>query len=297
MRTRTFKDVLKAICAHRGHTLTDGYLESRPDLAQFVNDRLRHAWYFAFWRDLLVIEQRYYRPAYVAGTTYATGREVWALAGGIPTYFRSMANDNLGVTPGTDETKWKSVFDITETDVPGYEFEARLAIDPAAQDSDGGSEIGEKVMAICNVDPRKALGGVVKYGFLQDGSNVWPRGEALPLAPWMVFLPPCPVFTTEVWKGDPAAKDALTYAAKTGECYRSTEDENTETPGESTKWEKIEFPAVLFDFVTRTAYCDFVRADGINGQEAEAVRRKVDGVEGAAEDRLAEDALLHSEMM
>jgi hypothetical protein len=297
MRTRKFKDVLKAIVAHRGTALTNEYLDSRADLAQFINDRLRHAWYFAFWRDLLIYEKRTFRPKYVPETPYAEGREVWWLIDGVPTYFRSMAADNIGVTPGTDETKWKAVDDITEDDVPDYEFEARIALDPTAQDSDGGSAIGEKILAICNVDPRKALSGTVKYGFLMDGSNVWARGEALPLTPWMVFLPPCPVFTTEAWNQQSASKDDLVYSLDKGECYRSTADSNTDTPGEGSNWELIKFPAVLFDFVTRTAYCDFVRADGLTGNEAEAIRRKVNDVESSADDRMNEDAMLHAETM
>ncbi|MDD3276086.1 MAG: hypothetical protein PHP93_03435, partial [Kiritimatiellales bacterium] len=79
--------------------------------------------------------------------------------------------------------------------------------------------------------------------------------------------------------------------------YRSTTDSNTDTPGEGNNWELIKFPAVLFDFVTRTAYCDFVRADGLTGNEAEAIRRKVNDVESSADDRMNEDAMLHAETM
>jgi hypothetical protein len=295
MKTRLFKDVLKAICAHRGHVLTDDYLSSRPDLAQFVNDRLRHAWNFTWWRDLLAIERRYYRPAYAAGTAYPEGKEVWYSIDGVVTYFRSMAADNLGVTPGTDDTKWRDVSTITDTDVADYEFIPSIAGRPDAADFDGGSEIGEKVRAVTEDDPRRTNSDPQRIDFMLHAETIWITDSRIPAAPFVQFMPPVPIFTTDAWNGETAAKDDLTYSAERGQCYRSLEDDNTDTPGESAKWVKVEFPAVLFDFVARTAYCDFIRADGISGQDAEAQRRKVDGIEERAEERLWEDAVLHAE--
>lgn len=294
MKTRKFIDVLKAVCAHRDHAFSADYFASRPDAAQFVNDHLRTAWHFAWWRDLLVIEKRHYRPVYDATRTYTDGQEVWFSVAGVVTYFRSMVTDNLGVTPGTDETKWKAVEKITDSDLPNYEFETRIALNPASADADGGSAIGEKVWKVCADDPRKDPAGAVSVDFVQTGSDLWVRGS-VPAEPWVIYLPPCPVFSTGVWNSQPAAKDDLVYSADRGECYRSLEDSNSDTPGESLKWEKVLFPAVLFAYVTRKAYCDWYRAGQISGQDAESKRRAVNDVDAAADDRLGEDAAIHAE--
>jgi hypothetical protein len=297
MRTRTFQDVLKAVCAHRGHAFTTTYLESRPDLAQFVNDRLRHAWHFAWWRDLLVIEQRRYRPVYAAGTTYAAGREVYKLNADSETiYYRSMVGSNVGNDPETDDgTHWLPVADVTDDDVSGYVFAPFIATDPADEDSDGGAAIGEKVWSVCDANPRLPAGPGNVYDFVLGSDAVHVRGDGYPAAPWVAYLPPCPIFSTELWVAGAYAADAIVFYATTKECWRSTGAAEGDIPGTSAKWVKVEFPAVLFDFVTRAAYCDFVRADGMNGQEAEAVRRKVNDVEEGAEERLHEAAMLHAE--
>lgn len=297
MKTRTFQDVLKALCAHRGRAFSTEYAESRPDLAQFVNDRLRHAWHFAWWRDLLVYEQRRYRPAYNPETVYPKGREVYKLNdSGETVYYRSMVDDNTGNDPDTDDgMHWKTVDEITDDDVAGYVFEPRIATDPTAQDSDGGSAIGEKVWCVCDADPRLPAGSGNTHEFILTANNLHVRESAYPAAPWVVFLPPVPVFTTAAWEAPNSAGD-IVYFDESKECWLSLADENNDTPeAASANWRKIGFPAVLFDYVTRTACCDFIRADGISGQDAESKRRAVNDLEETAEERMAEDALLHAE--
>lgn len=298
MRTRTFQDVLKAVCAHRDKNFSADYFESRPDVAQFVNDHLREAWHFAWWKDLLKFEKRHYRAAYAAGTTYAAGSEVWKDdADGIPTYWYSITDDNLGNDPATDDgTNWKAVGEITEDDVSGYVFEPRITLDPDGGDADGGSFIGEKIWAVCSADPRTHNGQVVRYGFIQDDSHLWVRGDAIPAEPFVIYLPPVPVFTTEAWADGDYAAGSIVYHDTTRECWKAPSGAaDGDTPGAAGTWQKIEFPAVLFDYVTRKAYCDWFRSGQIAGQDAEAKRRAVNDLEERADGRLQDAALLHAE--
>jgi hypothetical protein len=296
MRTRTFQDVLKAVCAHRDKSFSTDYFDSRPDVAQFVNDHLRSAWHFAWWKDLLKFEKRHYRAAWAAETAYSIGSEVWKNnSDGNCTYWYSLTDANTGNDPATDDgTNWIAVEEIDDDTVADYIFEPRITLSPAEDDADGGSEIGEKVWAVCSADPRSAAGGVVKYGFVQDGSHLWVRGDRIPAEPFVVFLPPVPVFSTAKWTGGHSAGDRV-YFDETKECWLSLTDENNDTPGDTDNWQKVEFPAVLFEYVTRKAYCDWFRAGQVAGQDAEAKRRSVNDLEQRADERMEEAALLHAE--
>jgi hypothetical protein len=298
MRTRTFQDVLKAVCAHRDKSFSTDYFDSRPDVAQFVNDHLRSAWHFAWWKDLLKFEKRHYRAAWAADTEYSIGSEVWKNnSEGNCTYWYSLTDANTGNDPATDGgTNWIAVEEIDDDVVADYIFEPRITLDPDEDDADGGSEIGEKVWAVCSADPRRAADGVVKYGFIQDGSHLWVRGDRIPAEPFVVFLPPVPVFATEAWADGDYTPGSIIYHDSTKECWKAPAGAAAgDAPGTAATWEKVEFPAVLFDYVTRKAYCDWYRSGQIAGQDAESKRRSVNDLEQRADDRLEEAALLHAE--
>lgn len=48
-------------------------------LTEFINQRLKEAWEFDFWRELMRVELRQYRDTYASGTAYTAAAEVFFL--------------------------------------------------------------------------------------------------------------------------------------------------------------------------------------------------------------------------
>jgi hypothetical protein len=106
MRSAPYKQVLDRIASYLGEAdglSADDAVLIAPKLNLFV----RLAWEFYWWPDLMVIEQRTFRPSWSATTTYAAGTEVYNPADG--NYYQSLRAANLNNAPtlnGVENSAW-----------------------------------------------------------------------------------------------------------------------------------------------------------------------------------------------
>jgi hypothetical protein len=218
-------------------TITDA---QRNRVAGFINDRLKMAWEWAWWPELMMIEERAFRPAWRTVDTYAAGDEVY-YAG----LYYAAARANSGVTPGT------SVDDWTEVTLTNKYIELSRI---------GETEIGE-VELVTLRDPRVAKSpGAVTYSFGANGIQFLSGLAAQTV--WVRFRLRPPTFTGELWTAVAAAAGTynrdgyLVLLPDDGEVYKAI------TVTEIPYWLKQEMPYVLSGFVRRAALSDYQLLQG-----------------------------------
>lgn len=161
-RSVTFKSVVDDVFALAGVTRSTA-ADPTSLLAQVilaVNLRIREGVEYDFWPELCPVEQRYYRPAYAAGTTYTAADEVWFANDDedIQGYYSANSSPNTpsaGQSPETHPTKWTLL----------TSFRRYVALDQA-----GKTAIGE-VLALYTRDPglRPGPGGRVTFVMSAEG--------------------------------------------------------------------------------------------------------------------------------
>lgn len=208
-------------------------------------------------------------PATLNGTTYEVNADYWAECAGsysgsdwadatayaVGDFVRN-ADDGRFYACHTAHTSSGS-FDATKFGVL-TPFEPYVGLDQT-----GKTPIGEVLRITRNnpaVTPDKP--GVIAHTV--SASGIVPFDSAPPVAVWVNFRRRVPVFTNEVWSAVTAyAADQLVYVPATGECYKALQATTNNAPASSpTYWEKVDFPLVISDFVTRAAGSDVLRSDG-----------------------------------
>lgn len=251
MQTVTFKSVLHGLATSVGlDPLLNLLADQAAAFTVYINDRLKEAWESYDWPELTLIEERAYRDAYAAATTYAIGDEVYYATTG--KYYEAIA-----VTTGnlpTDATKWSEL----------TSFERYVAYQQT-----GKTKLGE-VFGVWTKDPRvNRAPGELGYDLNEKGVLV---DFDAPATVWVEFQLRPAEFTSVPWAAATAyVADNLVYLDSTGEVYRALQASTNQTPPNATYWAKVDFPYVLAPFVKAAGKADVLREEG---QEDAAIRQE-----------------------
>lgn len=261
MRATPFKQVLRD-CARSQQIDPDGSYFSGDymiELAEGIMSWLVPLYDREFWPFLMNVEQRQYRLTYAAGTTYAEGDEVYYS----DAYYRSMVDANTGTTPGTDETKWIEVTEITDDDVNGYVWDPYIAWAQPGETEipENGIEVDE-FMFYESPSANKWARPIREVR--EDSTGIHAVADRHPVRPWIRYRPAAPLFTGVAYDdtAEYAAGEAV-YDADTGECYKSLLDENAgNAVTNATYWEKQLFPTVFLQVVRLHARAERLHVRG-----------------------------------
>lgn len=242
MRTVTYKSIQDFVLAGAGvdpddSTLTD---VQRNLVAGFINERVRSAWEFAWWPELMVIEERAYRRTWRTTDTYAADDEVYHEE---VYYVAQRANSN--VEPGTSADDW------AEVSLENRYVELNRL---------GETAIGE-VKAVTIRNPRASVSpGKVKYALSQNGVQF--DTTAPDTTVWIEFRQQVSQYTGELWTAAKAAAGTynvdgyLVLLPDDGEVYKAI------LVSGNPYWLKVEFPFVLSGYVKRGALADYLMVMG-----------------------------------
>jgi hypothetical protein len=250
MRTTPYLDVLHGIAKAAGldPNTADLSPEQAASITEMVNVRLREAWEHAFWRELMTVEQRAYRDAYDAATTYEEGDEVWVEAD--DAYYTALGTVT-GEDPGTS-ANWEEAEELAR--YVAYEQTGKTAIDAVA--------------GVTRTDPRGSLNPKRVPWFLSE------RGIEVHVAPnqvWISFRTRAPVMASDIWSQEAsyAAGDRVIYER---EVWKALAANEAETPAEGATWTKVSFPYLLETVVKEAVRADLLREDG---QDSKAIAADV----------------------
>lgn len=99
MRAVAYSDVLQKAAEATGRIFADLTREESGLLKGFIGTRLRQMWEKWPWPDLVLVEERKFRPEWDAAVTYAAGTEVYYTPG--KKYWQSLRGTNLNHAPQT----------------------------------------------------------------------------------------------------------------------------------------------------------------------------------------------------
>ena len=239
-----------------------------------VNERVEQAWQEAWWPEVMLTEQRQYRPTYAAGTTYAADDEVFYEDGdGNEAYYISLQAANTGNTPDfDDDTAWWAKV--------GDDFLRTIDFEQSWESNE--IEGVDTQACLFDRDPRvypdtQPLPDVHLYS---DGTDsfVLVRTESAPLKPYLRFRPPAPEFSWTAWSDATAyAIDDLAYVETDGgltigKTYKALQAGTNKNPvTETAYWVAVDFPKFLLTYVKHAVKADLLEEDeGRYKQEAKA---------------------------
>jgi len=108
-RSSTYESVLRGI-ANKGGVLRGALLgEQSSMLFEFINDRLQLFWEEAFFKEWLVVEQRYYREGLWEAGTYSFGNIVFIFG---DAYYEMTTAGTTTETPSSTATDWTEISDF-----------------------------------------------------------------------------------------------------------------------------------------------------------------------------------------
>jgi hypothetical protein len=237
MRTVRFKTVLDAVSRMAGWgSVMEIDDVRRGKIVEYINVRLREAWEWDWWPELMKIELRAYRPSWDSEYPYMAGNEAYYPADG--TYYRCLVG-NIGEQPDISDTHWELV--SIEDKYIGYE-------------QPGETFIGH-VRHVYTRNPRRSqYPGILNFGLSENGVQLSPIA---PARVWVEFRIRCNRFCND--EHDPGALYELgdtIYDPTTGECYQALETEAGQY------WSKVDFPYIFKNFVVRAVCSDLLRDDG-----------------------------------
>jgi hypothetical protein len=245
MRTIRVKDVFDDVCRLRGWDPVTVSLGAgdRAALAGRVNERLRMGVEYAWWPELMWVEQRRYELDWAEGSTYGAGDVVWYEEA----YWESLVDANLGNTPAVGAF-WQSP--------PGASWVRVIKFRVSGQREIGDVDVGD---CLFREDPRVSL----KPG-LVDGVRLHYDGILAPAwapdEPWVKWRRPAPeVSWTEWGAGTAYSIGDLAYVTSTGMCYRANAATTGESPPDTPAvWAPVWVPAFLRRYVVHGAFADGV---------------------------------------
>lgn len=246
MRRVPFIDVLKAVARMDGVDPDSGNFspEYVAGLTEFLNQAVKDGWEWTWWPELMRAELRAYRATWRADGVYAEGAEVWHPA--THWYYEAQVA-NPTTEPGSAGGEW----------VPKI-LEKRYV----ALDQEGEREIGE-VEGIYARNPYHATHpGRLAHSIGPDG--IVPSHLAGPRV-WVHFRLRPNVWTVQEWDETQAyAKGAVRLRMDTGDCWRALKETTAGAEPEATpeEWERMEFPAILENYVKARMYAHVLREDG-----------------------------------
>jgi len=255
MRTVSLKSVLFKALTDLGQEPDAGAPSpvTVKKLVRQVNERLREAWEYAFWPELMLMEQRTFRDAWDVATIYGEGDEVYHEG----EYWECLADGTVAQEPDDDSDYWEHPA-ILERYV---EWE-----------QSGQTAIGTVKSVAARNRFRSEYPGYLTFFFDAQGVHV---GPLAPAEVWLEFRLRPAVFGGDEWKqANTYAAGDLVWVNAAGESYKSLQAGNTgNNPQTSaTWWEKVEFPAELAPFVQLAVYADGLKEDR-QGSKAAAEAR------------------------
>jgi hypothetical protein len=239
MRTVPFKSVLHGVASSLGLDPATNFTSAQAEgLTRYINKHLRRAWEIYPWPELSRTEQRFFRDAYSAATTYALGAEVYGNGG----YYQSLqeANTNHALT----ETAWWTPLTDLDRSVP--------------LEQAGKTVMGE-VFNVFTGNPAKT-GQPIPFRIVDDAVTI----DLGLVSVWVEYRirPSEMSATTHSTLTTYAAGDRV-YLAATGQTYRALATNTNQVPNVApTFWAVEPFPYVLAPHVTHAAYADALREDG-----------------------------------
>jgi SpoVK/Ycf46/Vps4 family AAA+-type ATPase len=243
MRTVTFKDVMDKIFRRRGMDSTAVSTTQMGLVADFVTERVKKGWEYAFWREWTTLEERAYRPAYYVDGTYAAGDEVWD---GATKYYSSVQAANTG--HALTDTAWWT--DITAT------MDKYILLDQP-----GKTRIG----ATKDIYPTElaAMKGISALNYYLANDRIIMNDSRAGATVFVILRQVAPRFVVEAWSaGGSYQQGWIVYFPTSnanqlqGNCYRANK---TETNVEY--WELMEIPETLETYVVKGATADYFRND------------------------------------
>lgn len=274
MRTCAAKEVFHGIW--RGLGLDPLVAELSPAqkarTAELVMDRLREGWQDTLNRELLVVEERQFRPDWAAGTTYAAGAEV---LGSDEVYYVSQAWANVGHDPTTDDGTWWA-------EVVTTEFVKDIDLAASGETVIDGFDLEGVAFAS---DPRVDAGLAPITPVVLMGSELLVQGSC-PAKVWLVFRPECPVVSWTEWRDDRtyAVGDVVFVGSyqgvSRGTCWRAVAGSTNEHPLEDdgTKWVEVGFPLLLKKYVVAAVQGDMTTEDEARGRLTGEAERELEKV-------------------
>lgn len=265
MRTVPFKSVLEGAAAQL-KIEPDAFIESSRALAvQYLNERLREAWHWDFWPELMECEQRAFRPYWDEETLFAVGNIVFYEPDG--EYYQANPSPNDpqdGESPAVYPAKWTRV-----TDFRKY----------VALDQEGETAIGE-VLGVYLRDPRtRGINpGRIDFKITSDGIQPLTGCDA---RVWVEFRRRPSEFSLVPFdSGAAAVARSIVYSEEDGECYKAIV---AVPPGseltDTVYWEKVPFPAFLSSFVKKAVAADMLSSEGQDARADRLERRAWEGLQ------------------
>jgi hypothetical protein len=251
MKTCTIKSVYEAICRMRGWDPATATISSTEKdlIAEFISERVKEAYEYAFWPELMLAEQRQYRATWDDAENYATGDEVYHVAAdGAEGYYISLQDANIGKDPDTETTWWAEV---------GDDFLRTISFQ-----QDGETEIGAVDLQNCifDTDPRVYRFAALVQDVILYNDGILVAADEAPARPWVWFRPPPAEFSLTEWSGATNyAIGDLCYYASSGESYKALQSSTNKNPySETSYWKPVDFPAFLKKFVRHGAHADYL---------------------------------------
>lgn len=264
METATTKSVYHSILRREGLdplTATISAAEA-ANFAELINTRFREAYQAEFWPEIMLVEQRQYRPSYSVSDNYITDDEVWYAT--TSKYYRSLQNNNVGQDPETETTWWEEITSTTTDFIAYIDFE-----------QDGETIIGAVDTEDClfDKDPRiyRNAGRVRNIHLL--GNKILVEDPSIPSQPWLRFRPRPPEFSLTAWSAITAYSIGdLCYLDSTGETFKALISNTNKNPStNTTDWEPIPFPVFLRPYVIHAVAADrLTEEEGRFKEEARA---------------------------
>lgn len=243
MRTVTYKSIRDKIFRRRGMDPTATSQTQKDLVADFVTDRIREAWEFAYWKEWTFIEERAYRPLYYNTGEYAKDDEVWD---GDESYYKSLADSNTGHAL-TDTNYWEDI----SSSVDAY----------ILLDQPGKTRIGA-VLGVYTTEAH-AQKDICALETYLDTDRIVVTDSAAGATVWVKLRKVPPRFSGEDFNATTAYEEGWIVYYPTsnetqveGNCYRASL-----TEGNVEYWEEMEVPAILEQFLVLAGTAEYYRND------------------------------------
>lgn len=243
MITVPFKEVLHNVASFLGLDPATNFTSAQAEgLTRYINKHLRRGWEIYPWPQLTVREERFFRDAYNAATTYGLGAEVYGNGG----YYASAQAGNTN-NALTNATWW----------TPLTEFSRYILLEQT-----GKTPIGE-VAEMWTTQPYLApsMDRVIPFRIGSDRIELDPSGL---LSAWVEYrVRPSQMSATTHGMATAYVTGDRVYLASTGQTYRALANHTGQLPSSAPAYWAVEpFPYILALYVTHAAYCDALREDG-----------------------------------
>jgi len=244
MRTVTFKSVLWGLALRLGLDPAENLQTNQAQaLVEYINARVREAWEWADWPELVAVEERAFAVAHDSSLTYNTGNLVWDA--GTASYYTA-----LSAVPGGIQISNATYWEATAT----ADVTKNL---PRAQT--GQTEIGD-LFNVYTRDPHaNANPGELDWWPIGNNYQVQTNRATV----WIYYRTVPSHFTEVPYSASRAYTTGETvYDPTTGECYRAAQGSTGQAVTNTTYWTKLDMPRVLSEAVKCGAYADSLREAG-----------------------------------